>query len=65
MTIARPFAVGRHAVTRGQFAAFVNNTGYKTEGGAYVWAATNGRATLKRRGAIRGSLRMTATRWCA
>ena len=37
VTIAQPFAVGRHAVTRGQFAAFVNNTGYKTEGGAYVW----------------------------
>ena len=34
----RPFAVGRHAVTRGQFAAFLNNTGYNTEGGAYVWA---------------------------
>jgi formylglycine-generating enzyme required for sulfatase activity len=36
VTLAQPFAVGRHAVTRGQFAAFVNNTGYKTEGGAYV-----------------------------
>jgi formylglycine-generating enzyme required for sulfatase activity len=30
VSIARPFAVGRHSVTRGQFAAFVNNTGYKT-----------------------------------
>ena len=38
VTITRPFGVGRHAITRGQFAAFVNNTGYKTEGGAYVWA---------------------------
>ena len=38
VTIVQPFAVSRHAVTRGQFAAFVNNTGYKTEGGAYVWA---------------------------
>ena len=28
VTIARPFAIGRHAVTRGQFAAFVNKTGY-------------------------------------
>jgi formylglycine-generating enzyme required for sulfatase activity len=32
VTIARPFAVGRHAVTRGQFAAFVNATGQKVEG---------------------------------
>jgi formylglycine-generating enzyme required for sulfatase activity len=30
VTFARPFAVGRHAVTRGQFAAFVNATGHKT-----------------------------------
>jgi formylglycine-generating enzyme required for sulfatase activity len=37
VTLARPFAVGRHAVTRRQFAAFVNNTNYKMEGGAYVW----------------------------
>jgi len=32
VTIARPFAVGRHAVTRGQFAAFVKATGHKAEG---------------------------------
>jgi formylglycine-generating enzyme required for sulfatase activity len=31
VTIAKPFAVGRHAVTRGQFAAFVNNTRHKVE----------------------------------
>ena len=37
VTIAQAFAVGRHAITRGQFAAFVNNTGHKTEGGATVW----------------------------
>jgi Sulfatase-modifying factor enzyme 1/TIR domain len=35
VTIARPFAVARHAITRGQFAAFVNATGHKIEGGAY------------------------------
>lgn len=35
--LANPFSVGRHAVTRGQFAAFVNNTNYKMEGGAYTW----------------------------
>jgi formylglycine-generating enzyme required for sulfatase activity len=32
VTISRPFAVGRHAVTRGQFAAFVNATGHKADG---------------------------------
>jgi formylglycine-generating enzyme required for sulfatase activity len=37
VTIAQPFAVGRHAVTRGQFAAFVNNAGHEMEGGADVW----------------------------
>lgn len=37
VSIAQPFAVGRHAVTRGQFAAFVNNTDHKTDGGADVW----------------------------
>ena len=34
--IQHPYAVGRHAITRGQFAAFVNDTGHKTEGGAHV-----------------------------
>jgi len=34
--IAHPFSVGRHAVTRGQFAAFMNNTSYRMEGGAWV-----------------------------
>jgi hypothetical protein len=37
VSFAQPFAVGRHAVTRGQFAAFVNNTGHRLEGGAAVW----------------------------
>jgi formylglycine-generating enzyme required for sulfatase activity len=32
VTFARPFAVGRHAVTRGQFAAFVNATGHEAAG---------------------------------
>lgn len=36
VTFAQPFCVGRHAVTRGQFAAFVNETNYEMEGGAYV-----------------------------
>ena len=33
VTIAKPFAVGRFAVTRGEFAAFVAATGHKTDGG--------------------------------
>jgi formylglycine-generating enzyme required for sulfatase activity len=36
VTIAQPFGVARHAITRGQFAAFVSATGHKTEGGAYI-----------------------------
>jgi formylglycine-generating enzyme required for sulfatase activity len=38
VTIAEPFAAGRFAVTRGEFAAFVTATGYKMDGGciAYV-----------------------------
>jgi len=42
VTIGAPFAVGRHAVTRGQFAAFVQATGHKMEGGAYVWKGDKG-----------------------
>lgn len=37
VTIREAFAVGRHSVTRGQFAAFVKATGHRMEGGAYVW----------------------------
>jgi formylglycine-generating enzyme required for sulfatase activity len=40
ITFAKPFAVGRHAVTRGQFSAFVDATGHKTEGGAVVWSGS-------------------------
>ena len=47
VTIARPFSVGRHAVTRGQFAAFINNSGYKTEGGAYVLAGNEWKSDPK------------------
>jgi formylglycine-generating enzyme required for sulfatase activity len=36
VTIAQPFAVARHAISRGQFAAFVSATGHKTEGGAAI-----------------------------
>ena len=40
MTIAKPFAVGRFAVTRGEFAAFVAATGHKTDGGCYVYTGS-------------------------
>jgi formylglycine-generating enzyme required for sulfatase activity len=40
VTIARPFAIARHAVTRGQFAVFARDAGHKTEGGAFVWTGT-------------------------
>lgn len=36
VTIARPFAVSRHAVTRDQFAKFVEQTGYDIPARAYV-----------------------------
>jgi formylglycine-generating enzyme required for sulfatase activity len=35
VAIARPFAVGRFAVTRGEFAGFVAATGHKTDGDCY------------------------------
>ncbi|HEV7877627.1 formylglycine-generating enzyme family protein [Bradyrhizobium sp.] len=35
VSIAKPFAVGRFAVTRGEFAAFVAATGHNTDGGCY------------------------------
>ncbi len=37
VTIAQPFAVGRHAITRGQFEAFVNDTDHDTDGDARLW----------------------------
>jgi formylglycine-generating enzyme required for sulfatase activity len=40
VTIAKPFAVGRYAVTRGEFAAFVAATGHKTDGGCYAFTGT-------------------------
>jgi formylglycine-generating enzyme required for sulfatase activity len=42
VTISKPFLMAKAPVTVGQFRAFVQGTGYKTEaewdGGAYVWA---------------------------
>jgi formylglycine-generating enzyme required for sulfatase activity len=40
VTIAKPLAVGRFAVTRGEFAAFVAATGHKTDGGCQVFMGT-------------------------
>jgi formylglycine-generating enzyme required for sulfatase activity len=37
VTIATSFAVGRHEVTRGTFAAFVTESGYSTETGCWYW----------------------------
>jgi formylglycine-generating enzyme required for sulfatase activity len=40
VTIARPFAIGAFAVTRGEFAAFVKATGHKPDQGCYFWTGT-------------------------
>ena len=40
VAIAEPFAVGRFAVTRGEFAAFVAATGHKIDGDCYRLAGT-------------------------
>ena len=37
VTIREPFAVGRFAVTRDEFEAFVKDSGYQTDGGCYIW----------------------------
>ncbi len=37
VTIAKPFAVGRYAVTRGEFAAFVSEKGYSVPDEAYTF----------------------------
>jgi formylglycine-generating enzyme required for sulfatase activity len=36
VTIGEPFAVGRFAVTRDEFEAFVKDSGYQTDGGCYI-----------------------------
>jgi formylglycine-generating enzyme required for sulfatase activity len=37
VSIERPFAISKYRVTRGEFAAFVQETGYSTEGGCTFW----------------------------
>jgi formylglycine-generating enzyme required for sulfatase activity len=38
VTVGRPFAMARHEVTRDEFAAFVEATGHRAEGGCYSWS---------------------------
>lgn len=37
VTIPRPLAVGRHEVTRGQYAAFVKDSSHRSESSCYIW----------------------------
>ncbi|MGO9486798.1 MAG: caspase family protein, partial [Rhodomicrobium sp.] len=39
-TIGEPFAVGRFAVTRDEFEAFVKDSGHGLDGGCYVWSGS-------------------------
>ena len=43
VTIANPFAIGKFPMTRGEFAAFVKDTGYRAEGGCDVWSGSEWR----------------------
>ena len=40
VSIAKSFAVGKFAVTRGEFAAFIEETAYKTDNGCYTLSGT-------------------------
>jgi formylglycine-generating enzyme len=40
VTFAKSFAAGKFSVTRGEFAAFVNETGYRTEEGCNVFVSS-------------------------
>jgi formylglycine-generating enzyme required for sulfatase activity len=39
VVIARPFALGRREVTRGEYARFIADSGYEPQGGCRVWDA--------------------------
>lgn len=41
--LARPFAMGRHEVTRGEFTEFVRDSGYEIRPGCRTWDAALGR----------------------
>ena len=66
VTIKKPFALGRFAVTRGEFAAFVKATGYRGARGCYAWnlADWTPKACLVL-ALARLSRRTIASRWCA
>jgi formylglycine-generating enzyme required for sulfatase activity len=38
--LARPFALGRHELTRGEFARFISESGYEPDAGCRVWDAS-------------------------
>jgi formylglycine-generating enzyme required for sulfatase activity len=40
VTISKPFAVGKFAVTVDEFKAFVRETNHKTVGGCYIWTGS-------------------------
>jgi formylglycine-generating enzyme required for sulfatase activity len=42
VTIANPLAIGKFSITRAEFAAFVEETGHKTEGGCDVFSGSAG-----------------------
>ena len=68
VAIRKPFRIGMHEVTIGQFRAFVNETGYKTvpEVSGTGTALHNGGLRRKARsspGGTRTSARETITRW--
>ena len=46
VTITREFALGQFAVTRGEFAAFVRDSGYNPPNGCYVYNTTSGQFAL-------------------
>jgi formylglycine-generating enzyme required for sulfatase activity len=43
VTVARPFAAAKFSVTRGEFAKFVNQTGYEIEDGCYAYSGSEWR----------------------
>jgi formylglycine-generating enzyme required for sulfatase activity len=42
VTIAKPFAVGKYSVTRAEFAAFINSSGYKIQGDCLAMSLLSG-----------------------
>lgn len=51
VTISKPFYMGIYLVTRGQFAAFVNETGYKTDAEKQGWTYGGTGPDMKLKGA--------------